>query len=59
MKLFNLKVLDLLKSMLKVNLEERITIRMALDHKFFRMRMEEFKNVADILSRLSFREYEE
>lgn len=51
--------MDLLKSMLEVNLEQRISIKDALDHRFFKLRMEEFINIEDILRKLSFREYEE
>jgi len=45
--------------MLKVNLEQRTSIQQALEHKFFKLRMEEFKNIEDILRKLSFKEYEE
>lgn len=51
--------MDLLKGMLKVNLEERISIKQALDHRFFKLRMEEFKNISDILRQLSYKDYEE
>ena len=45
--------------MLKTNLNERISIKQALDHQFFKLRMEEFKNINDILLQLSYKDYEE
>lgn len=45
--------------MLKVNLSERYSIQQALDHKFFKLRMEEFKDIKDILTQLNFKDYEE
>lgn len=45
--------------MLKLDLKERFSIKQALDHKFFKLRMEEFINIKDILNKLNFKEYEE
>lgn len=45
--------------MLKLDLKERFSIKQALDHKFFKLRMEEFINIKDILTKLNFKEYEE